>query len=372
MKILGLYGAVGFNTEIKHVHSSGVSLWVESKLINSILEERLDRKKYSGEYPALSIDYILENNSLKKEDIDVVCYTHNIHTSNINSEQQITKILKNEFVNAEIEFCDHHQGHSLGSAYSSPFEKSSIFSADGAGCSYNHIVNNQLVTEYETGLFAYYDRAKGITVLNHFKNGLNNRNVFNLGQVYNNISRYIYTRIEPEKSKKFTNPYLFMETAPGKIMGLAGYGNADNVDVESLFEVVNDKFYFPTIYDRMYNFDLFKKLDCYEPQDIAAWLQKCFEDAIVDFFECLHPTLKTENLVFSGGSSLNILVNRKLIDKNIFKDIHVTPWTNDTGLAISSGVYSVLKHEKELPIFPENLASLGKSYTREDILKAMK
>ena len=67
-------------------------------------------------------------------------------------------------------------------------------------------------------------------VVYHSINGVKEHTTFNLGQVYNNISRWCYSKMEPKKAESIDNPYVFMETAPGKIMGLSAYGNKDKVD----------------------------------------------------------------------------------------------------------------------------------------------
>ena len=42
---------------------------------------------------------------------------------------------------------------------------------------------------------------------------------YTLPRIYNNISRWCYSKMEPKKAAAIVNPYIFMETAPGKIMG---------------------------------------------------------------------------------------------------------------------------------------------------------
>ena len=265
MKIIGLYGCCGWAPDDDWLHSAGASLWVDGAHISTISEERLTREKYDGNFPDLSIDYVLDEAEITRDEVDLVVYVENVHSPQ--RHNAIETVLSREFPNSKISFCDHHQAHACATFYTSPFEKASILSFDGAG---NSFPNNT----YETGLYAIGDKQKGIYVVYHSINGAKEHATFNLGQVYNNISRWCYSKMEPKKAEAITNPYIFMETAPGKIMGLSAYGNKDKVDLPDLFRINNDKFYFPYIYDHRMPTEA--QMDKYDPKDIAAWLQHQF------------------------------------------------------------------------------------------------
>lgn len=371
MKVLGLYGVVGWSIDDGWLHSAGASLWIDGQHAYTISEERVSRDKHDGRYPNMAIDYVLDSANLEHKDIDLVVYAENIHSPPLTGK--IEQILEREFEEAEIEFVDHHRAHAEASFYTSPWKNASILSIDGAGSSFQSVNcgSGGCSTVYETGLYAVGDKdCKQIITLFHSKNGFDPRMTFNVGQIYNNISRYLYARMEPEKAEKLTNPYIFMETAPGKIMGLAGYGNHEKVDLPHLFEVKEDSFYFPAIVDadRMPSE---KEMGKYDEADIAAWLQYQYETILIDFFSKLPKKLKEPYLCLAGGCGLNVLANRKLIDQNIFEDIHIFPATNDSGLCFGAALGQVVRNEKEYEI-PENLAYLGYEYSDDEILEAIK
>ena len=362
MNILGLYGCVGWNPEDAWLHSAGASLWMDGHHQTTISEERLSREKHDGNYPNLSVDYVLEHSNITKDDIDIVTYVQSVHSSG--RLESITTILEREFSNAQVKFVDHHQAHACATFFTSPFGQSAILSFDGAGNSYPISTD---VVGYETGLYAVGDKEKGIKVLYHSINGFKEKTTFNLGQMYNLVSRWCYTQMESEKAQQFTNPYIFMETAPGKIMGLAAYGNKDNVDLPNLFGVNSDKFYFPYIYDNHTPTE--KEMSKYESKDVAAWLQHQFENALVDFFKILNSD--QENLCLGGGCGLNVLANARLLKEGLFKDIHVFPAANDSGLCFGGAIYEVFKRENEL-IVPNYLGFLGREYDEKSIREALK
>ena len=358
---MGLYGCVGFLPSEFWLHSSSSSLWINGLHNTSIAEERLNHAKYSGEYPQLSIDYCLNNANLKKENVNIVCYAENIHS--LYRKDSIKKVLQREFPNAEIEFCGHHEAHVYSSVFTSGFDECCFFSADGAGNSVSTRYQNLL--GYETAMYGFA-KDRQITVLHHAINGINIRNEFNICQVYNNISRYIYSVIEPERFAKQTNIYLQMETCPGKIMGLSAYGNYKKVDLDDLFEVSDDS-YFPTIYDRSIPTD--SQLDQYAPEDISAWLQKQYENSLYKFFSILkNRGLTKGRLCGSGGGFLNVLANSRLYD--LFDEIYVPPFCADVGLAIGAALFACNKHEENFETL--DTAYLGKLYSDEEVEKELK
>ena len=44
-------------------------------------------------------------------------------------------------------------------------------------------------------------------------------------------------------------------------------------------------------------------------------------------------------MCFAGGCFLNSIVNQKITDSNIFKNVHVIPAADDTGIAIGCAYY---------------------------------
>ena len=162
MKIIGIYGCCSWTSDDAWLHSAGASLWIDGTHISTISEERLTRDKYDGNFPDLSINYVLDEAEITRDEVDVVVYVENVHS--LSRHTAIENVLSREFSGAIVSFCDHHQAHACATFYSSPFEKASIFSFDGAGSSFSN-------EGYETGLYAIGDKKKGIYVVYHSING---------------------------------------------------------------------------------------------------------------------------------------------------------------------------------------------------------
>ena len=124
MNIIGLYGCCGWTPDTAWLHSAGASLWIDGKHTCTIGEERLSREKYDGNFPTMSIDYVLDAAEITKDDVDIVAYVQNIHSPL--RLDAITQILQREFPNSRIKFVDHHQSHACATFFTSPFEKASV------------------------------------------------------------------------------------------------------------------------------------------------------------------------------------------------------------------------------------------------------
>jgi len=361
--ILGLYGAIGWNVKDAWLHGSGASLWIDGTHIASISEERLSRVKYDGNYPKNSIDYVLNVAGICHSDVTVIVFAEHVHERKFKDSKEL---LKKNFPNATIKSINHHFAHAAASYYTSGFDAANILSFDGSGNSYAG-------DSYETGFFGIAKGEKRIVRLRHFINSAEHRSriEFNLGQTYNNFSRYCYQREFPKKREG--NPYLSMETAPGKIMGLAGYGNPTKViklmDSLPIFDLVVDESNFPRVFDKNTKIDetLFNS---YSPADIALYIQFNFEIALLQYLDKM--LYKEENLCIGGGCGLNVLANRLLLSNGIFKNVYVFPATNDFGLCYGAAINEVVKTPGLINIKSiDNVAYLGKEYNNEEIDKVI-
>ena len=74
MKVLGIYGSIGFDGSSResYIHDASATLFIDGEHVCSIQEERLSGLKYDGRYPEKSIDYVLDE--LPKEEIDLVIF----------------------------------------------------------------------------------------------------------------------------------------------------------------------------------------------------------------------------------------------------------------------------------------------------------
>jgi carbamoyltransferase len=124
------------------------------------------------------------------------------------------------------------------------------------------------------------------------------------------------------------------------MMGMAGYGNPD-----VYFDKVSK--YFPSVYKQRYNFhkgifDWDQEITEQDRFDIAASVQKVYEDRLWDFMYIVRQEMDSPNLVFMGGCALNSKANTMLWD--IFPNVWIMPNPGDAGSSLGAAAALHGKH----------------------------
>jgi carbamoyltransferase len=415
MNILGINGAVGWDGNIGFVggkdywvHGSGATLFIDGELKGSVSEERLTRKKYDGNYPKNSIQQLLLRHNLSEDDIDIVAYVHNAAEISYTLKIQgyTNNILSNIFNQAKIMVVDHHLAHASGSFISSGFMESNIFSFDGAG-DFHPTDSGSRMKLNNSGFYNGNYTLKNIIPLQQtFLD--DTLNMF--GGIYSEFSSIIYQlkvegtliadpredqKLEEERVKTFLNicsfgsivdmtnyEYKFednmymgpilRETHPGKIMGLAAYGDYTKIDVPEILSLTYEG-KMPVI---QYNEDSKEYIInnarglLFSPEDLASWLQHQFETYLLLYLKSIPKEIKTKNLCLSGGCALNISTNSKIIEEGIYEDVHINTAPNDEGLNFGAACLCALRNEEEV-ILPENIGCIGFDYNNTDVVNSI-
>ena len=202
--------------------------------------------------------------------------------------------LLNFFNAKKLELVNHHHAHIAGAFYQTDLEYSRGISFDGAG---------------NDGNFNIYDcsRTEGIQLVDRVHNTKLGWKFSMFGEFANSI------RKEDNFWEKGGLVY------PGKLMGLASYGNVKEEWLEE----------FDQFYDRHFDFH-FKDYKILQLEyDIIATAQRAFE---LNFEKKALKYYKHQpNLLLSGGCALNILNNQKLASKT---NLFVPPNPHDGGLSL--------------------------------------
>lgn len=381
MNIIGINGSLGWDGNIAEtingteywVHGSGATLFKSGKLIGSICEERLSRIKYDGNFPEKSIASLLTKGDISKEEINVVVYIPNAASPTIDFVESgvINRKLIEKFPNAEIKILDHHKAHAAATFYPSSYDEANVFTFDGAGNVVNLTPTEQdpqrKIMSVENASFSIGSKKE----LNSIHRSYNIFGGFGLGNFYSMSTGIIYNFMMG-KQNSFTPSER--ETYPGKIMGLSGYGEHRKIkSIPDPFLLVFEEFEIPKIYNNP-EFDF--KLIHQElqkgkpPEDVAAWVQHQFEKIMLDFFRNIPQNLKKEYLCLGGGCALNIILNSRLVEEGIYKDVFVNTAPNDDGLSFGGAIYAVARTNQKI-LLPENIGCIGLEYTNEEIKKEL-
>jgi len=363
MNVLGILGAFYWDAnEIeKWVHDAGASLFLNGNHICSISEERLSKVKYDGNYPAKAISYCLDTGNILPKDIDLVCVASisiDDFYQQLNSKI-IHKKLQDTFINARIEIVGHHKSHAASAVFSSPFKQGTFLTMDGAGSGYLNYDEKWASTE--TSSLGYFDKSKNIfrsfpnfdcgqwqTVTNHYWNAAH--------KTYNLKTNQNINIFDPKHREAFC----------GKIMGLSAYGSWEGYDWKR-YKVLNHDTLPTLLFDNSYDYIEWDV----SPDDMAAITQKNTEEGVLELVTELRREYLDEYTCFAGGLFLNILVNTRIKNSGLFKDIYIPPFPSDCGLHFGAACYGLFKHNESITL-PANVALLGKEYLEEEILEEIK
>ncbi len=373
MKIIG----------INYLSESSVCLLDRGKIISSVSEERINRKKNWYGLPEKSIKYILNKNNLEINDIDYFVTSgisaidksvpdnkiylnkiNEIKTSKLNFYRKKRQIafLKQRFKHEKkvihirtknlldrlkfkykkLKVYDHHLSHAASAYFNSGFKDCFAITIDGWG-----------------------DNSS--SKIFHFKNGIYNEisstpTIDSLGYFYGSITKLL--GFKPHQHE-------------GKILGLAAYGNQNKIisEISEMIKYDSSKKIFKGCYEKGYyqstfdNKNLSVLLKKYSTKDIAASTQLILEKTIT---KCIKDLSKDKiNLALAGGVFANVKLNQKIKELKNVKDIYIFPNMGDGGLCV--GGAQLLYHEKtkKKPKKIKNMY-LGHNFSNLEISKELK
>jgi carbamoyltransferase len=376
----------------------------DGEVVFAIAEERLNRHKHFGGFPALAVKACLDSVGAKMSDIDHVAVGQD---SEANLAKKVRYALANpsKVVNfirlrqrkqamhdvrsllaqalevdpLQLRFQEHHLEHHIAhiasAYYCSPWERAAGFSYDGSG---------DFVSTMMAGCEGNDIEVLERVYLPH-----------SLGSVYTMICEFIgYSKYGDE----------------GKVMGLAPYGmDTYCSEMEKIVRSINGGF--------QLDLDYFKPLGSNQgmqilpdgtvrlarhfsermekvfgkarrphseitkrDMDLAYALQQRFEEIFFELLNRLYQRVPLENLAMAGGCALNSVANGKIFSQTPFRRTYIQPAAGDEGLAIGAALHTYhsvlkqpcrheLKHSYLGPEFSESriesaLKSAGVDYRR--------
>jgi len=336
----------------------------DGRILFAIAEERLNRHKHFGGFPALAIQACLGAAGAKISDVDHVAVGQD---SDANLTKKVQYALKNpakilNFIKlrqrkqemrdvrvligraldvgaSQLRFQEHHLEHHIAhiasAYYCSPWEKAAGFSYDGSG----DFVST-MMARCEGNQIDVLDRV----YLPH-----------SLGSFYTMICEFIgYSKYGDE----------------GKVMGLAPYGKPTYLEkIRPLVKERNSgfeldlKFFQPLgsnagmqvlpdgtvrlarhFSDQMVKWfgaprDPKAEID-QRDMDLAFAMQQRFEEVCFHLLNQLHKLVPCNELAMAGGCALNSVANGKSFDATPFQKTYIQPAAGDEGLAIGAALHT--------------------------------
>jgi len=199
----------------------------------------------------------------------------------------------------------HHHSHAAAGYYTSKFDNAVIVVLDAIG-------------EFNTS-------TVWVGEGNNLKKVFTKNYPFSFGLFYSAFTQLVGLKPNEEE-------YIFM--------GMAAYGDWTRYYLKI-------KEYFPDIHTQKYNFhkgifDWDEVIDDQAKFDIAAAVQKIYEDRLVNFMSMSQKLTGKRNLVFMGGCALNCAANTMLW--KMFDDVWIMPNPGDAGSSLGAAAAAYGSH----------------------------
>lgn len=354
-------------------HDRGACLIIDGKVVANIANERLDRIKYSSspEIPYESIDALLKYCNIDISQISCV----GISSAGLESEKA-KQFYKDEFFmhyncdEIPFFFVSHHLAHAYSVYFSSQFDESLIFVADGGG---DYVLDKQ---EAET---LYYGSHGKIEQLSARVQDIAVRKMeYPVNTIYPFMPECVreHQISLARKYEQITHLIGFGYGQSGKTMGLASYGKSyfdySNLNYEDLKYSLKYRDMLEDIYAlQVMSGKNHKDFIASERHNIAATLQEFTERALISFLKNQQKKFKCDNLCLAGGIFLNCLTNHKIICECGFKNVFILPASGDDGQALGSAYFAYKEMFGYKSKFKIDLPYLGFSYSDNEIEKAI-
>lgn len=351
-------------------HDSAACIVVDGKVLAAAEEERFTEIKHDSSFPFNAIKWTLDYTGYTIQDIDEVCW---YERPDLKKDRVLTtfkkhwwktlklkkkflekipsrdpeRILKEIGYTGPVVYIPHHLSHASFGYFTSRYKEAAILTIDGVG-------------EWETLTISVgkdEDIYKVMSV--DFPNSL--------GLLYSTVTAFL--GFKPNEGEY-------------KVMGLAPYGDPKKYysSLRKIFvqgeDLKIDMKYFPWEYSDkiMYNVafsNLLKLLPrlpeeeiLQEHKDLAAALQKIYEEEFLKFVKKAKHLTGLTNLVLSGGCAYNGVANAKAYDH--FKSIHIPFAPSDAGSAIGACLYNYQGERKD-----NTSPFLGPEYTDQEVQNAI-
>lgn len=357
-------------------HNGSACLLKDGRICVAIEKERITRKKHDGENDTEAIQYCLDAEGITLTDLSLVVQNTNFGFFEYGNDYYHGKRMFNNEVKIPMVTISHHLAHAYNAIGTMPYSSAEILVIDGCGSIMDECIDiedtvlpediskdmRHLFAEKDS--FYFYDGEKLHVLYKDFSplsSFLKEYPMYppttkdSIGGVYAAVSRYVFGNMMDE----------------GKLMGLAPYGRP-NVFKDKIFILKDNRIF--VNYDWMRQFksplrphDIFEK-DFQYRADIAFWVQKEIEEAVLYIINSRSLLFNTNNLAYTGGVALNAVCNSRILNESRYNNLYITPAAGDNGLSIGCAYYGWLEILNKPRILHSGNTFFGKSYPEEKIL----
>lgn len=353
-------------------HDGSACLLRDGRVEVAIEKERITRIKHDGMNDSAAILYCLDAAGITINDIALV--VQNANFSMLKSGNDWWQGRRMIPPSVPVVSISHHLAHAYSAVGTCPFEETAVLVLDGCGNAYDECLDldgaeipeipaspDLQTLWFEKDSYYIYEAGKLQPVYKDFSPwGIGRRGDpmcpattrHSIGGVYLAVSSYVFNGFDD----------------PGKLMGLAPYGRPGVYDFE-IFELRGGRVW--VRYDWMTQFlrpartaQDFKENFTYYA-DIAYWVQKELERAVLYLVRSRYETRPYKNLSYAGGVALNAVVNARIVRELPFENVYFQPAAQDNGLAIGCAYYGWLEVLKRKRVAHNGSTYFGRSYSSQ-------
>jgi carbamoyltransferase len=374
-------------------HDSSAALIKNDHILGAVQEERFTRIKHDSSFPKKSIEYLLNNEQIKLNDLEAIVFYEKpflkferlLETyiafapfgfksfaasmpvwlreklfQKDNIYKNLQELDKNFKDIKKIKFSEHHLSHAASAFYPSPFNEALILTLDGVG-------------EWSTTTVSI-GNEQGIKILKEISFP------HSLGLLYSAFTYYLGFKVN---------------SGEYKVMGLAPYGEPKYKDIilDKILSVKDDGSfkmnmkYFDFATDLKMTNKNFENLFGQKRRipekenltqfhmDIASSIQKATEEIVIKITRDIRKEYNIKNLCMSGGVALNCVANGKILNEKIFDNIWIQPASGDAGGSLGAALaywHIEKKNNKNNTSDMMSGSYLGPQYNNEEIENDLK
>ncbi len=328
---------------ISQGHDSAAALVIDGELVAAVAEERLNRKKHTGDFPANAIRYCLSEAGITLDEIDELA--HGFDYSNyqklysldpitaklyheVFSREALLKFVERDFPGfpaERVHNVSHHLAHAASAYFTSGWDECLVVVIDGMGEAHSVTV--------------YHAHDGKLDVVHRLSSA------DSIGVLYSLVTLHLGFDFNSDEYK---------------IMGLAPYGNPERFGsfFEQTVQLRDGSIRIPILKlnrtrDEHENYLASRKylaehlIKERHPddditsahEDVAAALQACLDRTMMHLCGHFGRKLGLRRLAMAGGVALNCTANGKLLRSGLFDEIYVQPAAGDDGTALGAALY---------------------------------
>jgi carbamoyltransferase len=347
-------------------HDGSAALLQDGVLLVMIEEERLSRHKRAvGESPARAALACLDAVGAKLDDVDEVAVGWNVPLLAQRGERQFNVkrfrqwlFPEDLFPGAEIppfRFVPHHIAHAASAFWTSGAEDAAIIVMDGMGEA--EATTIAVGASSEIKLLSQWDTLRS------------------LGFFYEYAAEWAG----------------LSSWEPGKLMGLAAYGQPDQpppiVCTTEGYDVANrpgmpgpdqsNYSYLRSILCESFNLHNYPygpgtRNEPMAHAHFAASIQRTLETVVMKLVEIARESTQAEQLVLAGGVALNCTMNGLISRSSGFSDVYIPPVPHDAGVSLGAALVAFQDRGISVPTLRLKHAFWGPEQPRSEVTSALR